>query len=71
MSKSSFCARALRLSDGLAAVGEHHGEIDRDPARLVAGAARAQPAQSGGEDAGQAGGTSEIGRQTRSGVESD
>lgn len=52
----------------LAAAGAHHRQIDRHPARIVAGAARPQPMQRTGEGAGQPRDIGEIGQQTGSGV---
>jgi len=56
------------VSDGLAAVGEHHGQVDRRPAGGVPRAARPQPTQRAGEGAGQPGDFGWIGRQTGSGM---
>jgi hypothetical protein len=52
----------------LAAVGEHHCQIDRDPAGVVPGATRSQPAQRARERAGQASDIDEIGQQAGSGM---
>lgn len=43
----------MTSSTSFAAVGEHHRQVDRHPARIVAGAARPQPAQRVGKGAGQ------------------
>jgi len=56
------------VSDGLAAVGEHHGQVDRHPAGGVPRAARPQPTQRAGEGAGQPGDFGQIGQQTGSGM---
>lgn len=52
----------------LAAVGEHHCQIDRDPAEVVPGATRSKPAQRVRERAGQASDIGEIGQQPGSGM---
>lgn len=53
-------AQQSQVGDGLAAVGEHHGQIDRNPARIVLRSPRPQLAKCAGEGAGQAGGIGEI-----------
>ena len=54
-----------QIGDGLAAVSEHHGEIDRDPARVVPALPLPlpQPGQRLAECAGQTSRVSEIGEQ--------
>lgn len=48
------------VGDRLAAVGEHHRQIGGDPARFVAGAARAEPTQGVAEGLREAGGVGEA-----------
>jgi hypothetical protein len=57
-----------QVSDRLAAVGEHHRQVDGDPAGIVAGAPWPQSAQHAGEGGGQAGGIGEISQQAGPGV---
>lgn len=49
-----------QIRDDLAAIGEHHREVGRDPALIVAGAAWPKRSQCGGVRAGQSGGIGEI-----------
>ncbi len=57
-----------QVRDRLAAVGEHHPQVDRDPPGIVAGAPWPQSAQRVGEGGGQADGIGEIGQQAGPGV---
>jgi hypothetical protein len=50
---------------GLAAVGEHHRQVDRDPPWIVTGAARTQPSQNVAEGMRKAIALGEIGKQPR------
>lgn len=57
-----------QIRDGLPAIGEHHREIGRDPARVVAGAAWPKWSQCGGVRTGQSGGIGKISQQPCPGV---
>jgi hypothetical protein len=52
-----------QIRDGLAAVGEHHGQIGGDPARIMTGPARPKRPERGGVRGAQPGGISEIRQQ--------
>ncbi|MGW2357750.1 hypothetical protein [Streptomyces phaeofaciens] len=59
----ALVAQEGQVGNCLAAVSEHHRQVDHYPAGIVAGAARPQPVQRIGEGAGQTGGVGEIGQQ--------
>jgi hypothetical protein len=61
---SQYC----QVSDGLAAVGEHHGEIDRDPTRIMPALPLPQACQCLAECAGQTGRIRQVGEQSGTGM---
>lgn len=61
-------AQHRQVTDGLPAVGEHHRQIDRDPARIMTGVAAAKPRQHVTEGVREAGRVGQINQQPGSGV---
>ena len=60
---SRLVAQDRQVGDRLAAVGEHHRHVDRDPTRVMPTLPLPQPGQSLTERAGQPGRISHIGQQ--------
>jgi hypothetical protein len=64
-------AQDRKVGDGLATVGEHHRQVDRDPAGVVTGLPDPQRAERVAERAGQPGRVGEVGQQPSAGMPDD
>jgi DNA-binding CsgD family transcriptional regulator len=60
-----------QIRDGFAAVGEHHGQVGGDPARIMSGPARPKRPESGGARGGQPRGIGKIRQQPCPGMPDD
>ena len=62
--QAGLVAQHRQVGDRLAAVGEHHRHIDRDPARVMAGLSLPQPSQGVAKPAEQAGRLGHVRQQS-------